>query len=76
MIEDDPRLDYCGDPLPEGYERWMCPECTAACTFEAMNMCHGEQPCPYFREGVEANHGAFALIRKIGDGPARGPDPQ
>lgn len=70
-------LDYFGEPLPDGYDRWVCSECTAACTFEAMTQCHGEQPCPYFREGVEANHGAFALIRKHGapvawtDVPAR-----
>lgn len=71
------RLDYLGSPLPDGYDRWVCSECTAACTFEAMTQCHGDQPCPYFREGVEANEGAFALIKKQGapvawtDVPAR-----
>jgi hypothetical protein len=58
------RLDYLGDVLPAGFERWVCSECTAACTFEAMNWCHGQMPCPYFREGVEANNLAYALIKR------------
>ena len=56
-------LDYDGAPLPEGYEAWTCPECTAQCTFEAMERCHQEHPCPFIREGIEGNGegGAFAF---------------
>jgi hypothetical protein len=55
--------DALGDPLPEGYGQWQCPECTAICNFEAMQMCTGK-PCPFDRDQPESNGGAFAFIRR------------
>jgi hypothetical protein len=54
-------VDYLGDPLPNGYKQWSCPDCTAMCNFEAMQWCHGA-PCPFDQDKPESNGGAFALM--------------
>lgn len=55
-------VDYLGDPLPAGYRPWICDHCTAVCTFEAMMQCHRQPDCPYDRDKVQANGGAFGLM--------------
>lgn len=66
------KLDYLGDPLPDGYEPWMCSTCTAVCNFEAMMQCvkhlkteryPGE--CCFDNEQPESNGGAFGFIKRI-----------
>jgi hypothetical protein len=61
------QVDFLGDPMPEGYTRWSCPDCNAICTFEAMNMCVSKGSgvkCPYSFENVEANGGLFGFMIK------------
>jgi hypothetical protein len=61
-------LDYLGDEMPPGYERWMCPVCTAVCNFEAMQQCAkrlGESDtCGFDDERPESNHGAFGFMKR------------
>lgn len=62
------RLDFVGDPLPEGYEPWSCDTCTAVCNFEAMELCirryHPEEECAFDRDQPESNFGCFGFITK------------
>jgi hypothetical protein len=64
----DPRIDFLGSPLPEGYEQWCCDVCTAMCNFEAMQQCekrfNPEAECGFDRDQPESNDGCFALIIK------------
>ncbi len=57
------RVDYLGDPLPEGFEPWDCHHCTAGCNFEAMMMCDGAPECGFERDQPVSNHGCFAFIQ-------------
>jgi rubrerythrin len=60
--------DYLGDEMPEGYEAWMCPICTAVCSFEAMNQCIDHPECGFKTDKPESNGGAFGFM--ISKGPA------
>jgi hypothetical protein len=58
------KTDYLGDPLPEGYEPWMCDICTAVCNYEAMTQCARTPDCGFYRDLPESNHGAFGFMIK------------
>jgi hypothetical protein len=66
MNSKSPRLDYLGDPLPEGFERWSCSRCTAGCNYEAMSWCDdkGAEACPFFIEKPDSNNRCFAFIKR------------
>jgi hypothetical protein len=59
------QLDYLADPLPPGYKRWQRSRCSAACNYEAMSWCDGDDDCPFAIEKPESNNGVFAFIVKI-----------
>lgn len=63
------KLDYFNSPMPEGYERWECNECTAQCNYEAMTQCvRRHNPfaeCGFDRDQPESNNGHFAFIKKV-----------
>ncbi len=54
--------------MPPGYVAWVCEICTAACNFEAMNMCarrwEGSSECGFDHDKPESNGGAFGFMKR------------